>query len=1265
MFRKVLLTIGLILAANVAVFAQGTLRGTVKDASTGEPLLQATVMAKQNGQMVTGAVTDFDGMYTIKGLAVGKYDIEVSYVGYQSILKTGVEVSASDFTIQNFGLKQGSEMLKTLEVQTQKVPVIQMGSATTGQRLSSDDIEKMPGTSVESIVSQVGGVGYSDGGTSTARGADGMVTQVSGVRVRTGVNVPKEAIAEIQVILGGTPASIGEAIGGTQIVTLKPPSSKFNGMVRYEGWLDYRLANSLITYLTGPLFVKHVTLPDGGTMDRTTLGFRFTGQASYSNFGYYRASEGRYQVVNDDKVVELEKNPIVYDPVTGAVNYAAEYLRSDDFVTIKRPTAKNYYASNDRYSDFSSYSIATQLALVFRFSDYSTLELTGEFDYSKSPSTSLAYFPLNLTRAAYGVSDYNNLVIRADYQQRFPDEQPAAAGETLPAGKKASINNIMFAINAMYNRSASKNYNENFGDNVFEYGHIGVFTTEQSAHYTENDAFAYNGTTIAARVQDSWQEKVTSFTPSEYNPILANYTTQLYNMSELSSLMTNFNNIRAYNGLVNGDSPASVYSLFSNVGVQNTTYAKSLTNYFYLAAKASANIGKHELEIGYQFDRYSSSYYGLDAASLWTIMRNSANAHITQLDLNNPIVRYDGSYTYVDYNRLNGGGQTHFDAAMREALGLDANSTSWIDIDRYTPDFYDKNGGLDMFSSNELFNSGNAKVSYYGYDHTGDKYSSKGWSLDDFFDPVAKGHKSYQYLPAFAPTYMAGYLQDKFAFEDLIFNVGVRVDYYDGNQMVLKDPYLLYESYTVGDLKGSSVSYNTGLTGNAFANNAQDDWVVYVDDPSATTPTVTGYRNGSIWYNAEGVEVSSPSAVSGEAGRPTPFRTKGEGGGQETATTGNASGNQISSAAFEDYKPQIVPMPRIAFSFPVGEKSQFKANYDIIARRPSSGWQADYLSYLYMTQATSISNPNLKPERVTNYEVSFQQALTDFMGVSLAAYYKETRDLIQLVQYAGADPNQNYYSYDNLDFMTTKGFTFTYDLRQTKNIRISANYTLQYAEGTGLSTTTMSELIREGYTTLKMLNPISDDRRHEFKANVDFRYESGAKYNGPVFKRAVKDKKTGETKVKEIRPLENFGINFNAVAQSGRPYTRAYSITQSTIVGSYRGARLPWAFYFDVVVDKTWPIIIKDKDGNVKRNTALNVALTVYNLFDLRNITGVFSVTGNPTDNGYLTDPETQSVINAYLDPQSYRDMYAIYLNNSYWNYSSPRTIKLGLTYQF
>ena len=1260
MFRKVLLTFGLLLMAEMVAFAQGTMKGTITDKKTNEPMPFVNVIVKQDGKQVHGGTTDFDGVFTIKPLAVGTYDIEVSSVGYNRYQRTGIQVKASGFTVVDIQLTSSATNLDVIEIEADRVPIIEVGSPESGQRMSAEDIQHMPGNSVDAIVAAVGGMGFNDGGTSSARGEGGMVTMQGGVRKRTGINVPKDAIAEIQVILGGTPASIGEAIGGTQIITLKPPTSKFQGLVRWEGYLDYRLLNSLVVYLTGPVYKIPIKDENGSvTGDRTLVGFRFTGQANYRNWPYYRARGYEFQIVDDDIVRYIENNPLSYDPLTGSTNYTAEtMIHRNSFHEITRLTSSDFTSSN-RVPDLQYYSVAMEGALDFRFSEHTSLVVTGEFSAVHAPGGGIS--PLTMPLVGAGVSESKNMVLTVDFTQRFKDA-PASSEDEAPS----AIKNVMYNITAMVNRSTAKSYNENFGseiDDVFKYGYIGKFITEKTRSY-EDKLIDYYGTQRWAKVQNAWRDNVTYVSGSGiYNPILANYNEQLFNSSEFESIRPNLfqmDYIRMYKGLFNGDSPNPIYGLLSNVGTQSGSYALSQDDYLYLSAKASADVYGHEIEIGFQYDQMWNSYYGLSAYSLWTLMRNNANVHIQQLDLDNPIYETRGSQLYVDYNRkLDAAQQTSFDKAFRSYLinngftNLDNSAIddyTWIDIDRYMPEDFVNAGGLDMFSSDELFNSGNAIVSYYGYDHTGVKYNGSNWSLDKFFNP---SDGKYRYLPSFSPIYAAGYIQDKFYFQDLIFNVGVRVDYFNGNQYVMKDPYLLYESYTVADIRN-----NPSLIGGGgqYLNNAGDDWVPYVDQVSsaegAGKPIIKGYRDQSgKWYNADGIEQINTSAINGNSGKPTPYYTE-----RGLSAIANRT---VGTEAFERYTPQIVAMPRIAFSFPIGEKSQFKASYDIIARRPSSGWSAEYTKYLFMSQISSINNPNLKPERITNYELGFQQALNDNSAISASAYYKETRDLIQLVQYAGADPNPNYYSYDNKDFRTIKGVTLAYDLRQTKNIRINANYTLQYAEGTGLSGTTMTELIKEGYTTLKMLNPIADDRRHEFKANVDFRYGSGAQYNGPVITRTVVDKETGEKRKKEIKILENFGVNFMAVAQSGRPYTKAFSNAQSTIVGGYRGARLPWGFYFNIVVDKVWPIQV----GN--RQTFIKADITVNNLFNIRNVLGVFAVTGNPEDNGYLTDPEMQQVINAQLDPQAYRDIYTIVQKNGTWNYSSPRTIRVSVSYNF
>jgi hypothetical protein len=60
----------------------------------------------------------------------------------------------------------------------------------------------------------------------------------------------------------------------------------------------------------------------------------------------------------------------------------------------------------------------------------------------------------------------------------------------------------------------------------------------------------------------------------------------------------------------------------------------------------------------------------------------------------------------------------------------------------------------------------------------------------------------------------------------------------------------------------------------------------------------------------------------------------------------------------------------------------------------------------------------------------------------------------------------------------------------------------------------------------------------------------------------------------------------------------------------------------------------------------------------------VYSFTGLPDDDGYLSAPEYQNEINEQLNPETYRRMYELYINYP-GNYSTPRTLRLGLIFGF
>jgi hypothetical protein len=64
------------------------------------------------------------------------------------------------------------------------------------------------------------------------------------------------------------------------------------------------------------------------------------------------------------------------------------------------------------------------------------------------------------------------------------------------------------------------------------------------------------------------------------------------------------------------------------------------------------------------------------------------------------------------------------------------------------------------------------------------------------------------------------------------------------------------------------------------------------------------------------------------------------------------------------------------------------------------------------------------------------------------------------------------------------------------------------------------------------------------------------------------------------------------------------------------------------------------------------------------NVTAVYPATGSASDDGYLSAPEWQNAISQQVNPQSYSELYTINMNNPY-RYSSPRTIRLGVKFNF
>jgi hypothetical protein len=422
-------------------------------------------------------------------------------------------------------------------------------------------------------------------------------------------------------------------------------------------------------------------------------------------------------------------------------------------------------------------------------------------------------------------------------------------------------------------------------------------------------------------------------------------------------------------------------------------------------------------------------------------------------------------------------------------------------------------------------------------------------------------------------------------------------------------------------------------------NTIGDDFKVYT--ASEQDNTITAFRNGDTWYFPDGRQANDGNVIFG-GGVVNPYLFNPE----DDITNPDFDPN----GSFDDYTPQVNWLPRLAFSFPISEKANFFAHYDILVQRPPSNWEVTPRGYFYFYRPGTKNNANLRPERVVDYEVGFQQELNKRSAIKFSAYYREFRDMIQRRSILFVPVIGSYDTYDNIDFATVKGFTWQYDLRRTKNIEMRIAYTLQFADGTGSDSESQRGLTQRG--NVRYLFPLNFDERHNLNTTIDYRFDGGKAYTGPI----INGKKI----------LADFGVNLIATAASGRPYTQKFRPARfgaNGTVGSVNGSRLPWRFNLDFRIDKTFHLNQKSK-----KPLEMNVYFRVANLLNRLNVLGVYAATGSPTDDGYLAIPDGKQVVDQIeqsgLSRQAYLDSYS-WLVRDPNNFALPRRVFVGAMFTF
>ncbi len=1213
--------------------AQTALSGKVTDVTNdGEALSFAAVSLFQDDAFVQGTTTDLSGNYFFSNIDPGTYDIEVNYTGYPPTRLTGIPVlpgrtNVADVEVTN----EGGVNLDVIVVTDYEIPLIEVDNTTSGQTITSSEIQRLPTRNINQLASITAGASSSDEGENiTIRGSRSNATDyyVDGVRVQ-GSLLPESEIEQLQVITGGLEARYGDVTGGIISITTKGPSSSFNINAEAETseGLD-AYGNSLVGLaVSGPIIKR-------GT-DRALLGFRLSGRYTYredddpSGVPIYRARE--------DVLANLEANPVI---VRGGRPFvAADFLTDPDVTTLD---ARPYEALD---------ILNLNAKLDARVSDAIDLSLSGYFgkfndQFTPNENRNPSWRTYNASR--------NPTEIDEDYRFnfRFRHRLGGAGNANDEGGRSGLIQNASYTLQAGYENNRYNLSDPVHEDNFFDYGYVGRFDVDYIPVFDiELDDTGFP----TSAFQVDYREVLRNFDPStSTNPILSNYnnylgygsdnifTTDTYGLIGSPQLTPDGQPIPTLDQFasVNGRTQTlyrESWGFHANVGTVYNSFRQNDDDIYTFQGNANFELvpgdsdkSRHSVQLGFVYEQRVNRAYGLAPSGLWTTGRQLINGHLNAVDTSNRIIEtldvelgegflnYQGPAFVVAPTVEEDAGT--FYRRIREDLGVPIDE--FVNIDGLTPDQL----SLDQFSAQELTFAN--LVDYYGYDYLGNEANGE---FADFFDiDPTTGNRKFTVAPN-KPIYAAAYLQDKFTINNIIFRVGVRADRYDANTKVLIDPYSLYE------ISGAE-QFHTRFGGER-PGNIGADYAVYTQTEGGTD--VQAYRFGDNWYQADGTPTNGPQEIEGiRTGLVFPSYAN-----PAVAESNNfiKSEDFTVETSFKDYEVQYNIMPRLAFSFPISDEANFFAHYDVLVQRPPNNAIASALDYYYFVERPGDSgnpfdNPALRPERTIDYEVGFKTKVSNTSALTLAAYYKELRDMIQLRTYFPVPLVNQYTTYDNQDFGTVKGFSFTYDLRRTSNVTINANYTLQFADGTGSNATSQRGLTNRG--NLRTLFPLSFDERHRFNLVLDYRF----------------DARQGDIP----KWLDQTGINIQGVSVSGRPYTATFIPSElggSGTRGALNGNRNPWNFTLNGQIEKNFDIAGKSR---------LNVYFRVSNILDRRNIISVYSATGAPDDPGFLQSSfgqdQLESLAGGTRPVQAYLDSYQWRILNPDF-FSLPRRMYVGVRF--
>lgn len=318
---------------------------------------------------------------------------------------------------------------------------------------------------------------------------------------------------------------------------------------------------------------------------------------------------------------------------------------------------------------------------------------------------------------------------------------------------------------------------------------------------------------------------------------------------------------------------------------------------------------------------------------------------------------------------------------------------------------------------------------------------------------------------------------------------------------------------------------------------------------------------------------------------------------------------------FADYKPVINILPSISLTYNIGSSFYTQLVYNSYTRNPYLNTYDAYSYLQFPYDGRSIlQNPGLKPERFDKAQFDFGYFGRKGLSVNISGGMMWYSNAIQLVRISYAYP-RSYSTYGNSSNTISI---------PTTGLKI--NYRHYWWEGG--------------------LNYV-----HTFVEKEMSVKDISEKSNLSIYMTTSRDVAGFYGALKFHQTLEGLSLSGTWQYRGGTPYLVTKSVFMTGATERIKASNeLDCKLLYSMNIDR--------------EEIQMDFYIQVLNVFNTQTIYKVYGNTGQPDDNGYLSDPSNQAIINSHADPQAFIDQYKLKINRPEF-YSQARSVWIGVSISF